>query len=114
MRATLLLITIAFALVGCSRATPVSVDNQSGVALEGFVISGSGFEQPLGDIPVGAKTTTTVFPKGESGLRVSFHSRGRHVVLPPSGYFEGGGQYAVTVVVTPDLGANVDANVRLH
>ncbi|MBD9478386.1 hypothetical protein [Pseudoxanthomonas sp. PXM02] len=112
MRAPLLLIAMAFSAVGCGRATPVSVDNQSGGILEDVVISGSGFEQPLGDIATGVTATTMIFPKGESGLEVSFHSQGRHVVLPPSGYFEGGGQYAVTVVVTPDLGADVDADLR--
>lgn len=112
MRASLLLMAMAFTAVGCSRATPVSVDNQSGGILEDVVISGSGFEQPLGDIAAGVTATTTVLPEGESGLRVSFRSQGRHVVLPPSGYFEGGGQYAVTVVVTPDPEADVDADLR--
>jgi hypothetical protein len=114
MRPLLLLTTISLLLAGCHRATPVSVSNRSGAPLEQVVVSGSGFEQSLGDIADGVTATTTVRPTGESGLRISFRSRGRHVVLPPSGYFEGGGRYAVTVVVTPDLGARVDSELRSY
>jgi hypothetical protein len=90
----------------------VSVENRSGATLEQVVLSGSGFEQSLGNIAPGVTATTQVRPKGESGLKLSFRSGDRQVALPPTGYFEGGGQYAVTVVVTPDLEASVDANLR--
>jgi hypothetical protein len=113
MRLLLLLAVIAV-LLGCSQATPVSVANRSGVSLERVVISGSGFKQPLGTIAPGVTIKSQVYPKGESGLGISFHSGARRVVLPPQGYFEVGGQYEVTVVVNPDLKASVNAKLRSH
>lgn len=112
MRLSLSTILITCCLVGCDRATPVSVLNQSGATLRDVVVSGNGFDQRLGDIAQGVTATTQVRPKGESGLKLSFQSGHRLVTLPAGGYFEGGGRYAVTVVVTPDLGAAVSSTLR--
>ena len=112
MRFSLSTILITCCLVGCDRSTPVSVMNQSGATLRNVVISGSGFDQPLGDIAQGVAATTQVRPRGESGLKLSFQSGHRLVTLPAGGYFEGGGRYEVTVVVTRDLGAAVNSTLR--
>jgi len=109
-----LLLAMAWALAGCHRATQVSIANQSGVALEQVVLSGAGFERPLGTIAAGASVATLVHPRGESGLALSFRAQGRPVLLPPSGYVEGGGRYRVRVVVDPALRAEVDAQLASY
>ena len=100
------------ALAGCTQSTPVSLTNRSGAPLENVVIAGSGFKQSIGTIASGATAKVQVNPSGESGLRLSFHSRARKVILPPQGYFEGGGNYTVSAVVEPDLSATVNASLR--
>ena len=99
-------------LAGCSPATPLSLTNHSGVALENVVVAGAGFEQAVGTIAAGATTTTHVRPSGESGLKLSFRSGTQTVVLAPQGYFEGGGIYTVRAVVEPDLSATVNVSLR--
>ena len=113
MRLALLLL-VAGSLAGCHRATEVSVSNQSGVALEQVVLSGAGFERPLGTIAAGARVATLVHPRGESGLALSFRAGGRPVLLPPAGYVEGGGRYRVRMVVDPALRADVDAQLAAY
>ena len=112
MRRSLLLGIALLGLAGCSGSTPLSVENRSGVLLKSVVVSGSGFTQAMGNIAPGATATAKIRPRGESGLALSFVALGKSITLPPSGYFEGGGSYAVTVVVTPDLGASVDSRLR--
>lgn len=111
----LLLVTALVGLAGCNgRVTPVTVTNHSAKALEQVVVAGSGFRQSLGTIGPGATIRTEVRPRGESGLAVSFDSGARRVSLPPQGYFEGGGEYAVTVVVAPNLEVTVDGHLRIY
>ena len=111
MRSLLLIVTLAL-LGGCSDSTPVSIENRSGVLIQSVVVSGSGFKRSVGDLPPGAIVKTQVKPSGESGLDISFRANGRDISLPPTGYFEGGGRYAVTVVITPKLTASVDSQLR--
>lgn len=115
MRHLLLLVTALFGSAGCNgRATPVTVTNHSATALEQVVVAGSGFQQSLGTIGPGATIRAEIRPRGESGLAFSFNSGARRVSLPPQGYFEGGGEYAVTVVVAPNLEATIDAGLRIY
>lgn len=110
-----LLLTVTLALLsGCSGSTSVSVENRSGLLLQSIVLSGGGFEQSIGDLAPGATVKIQVNPSGESGLGISFSANGKDISLPPSGYFEGGGRYSVTVVVTPELTASVDSHLRLY
>lgn len=111
-----LLLVFALALLGgCTeKATPVSVENRAGVEIQSVVVSGAGFEQHLGNLVPGARTTTQVRPTGESGLSISFRANDKVIALPSSGYFEGGGQYVVTAVVTPELKASVDARLKAY
>ena len=110
-----LLLVLALALLGgCSDSTRVSVENRSGLLLQSVVVSGSGFEQSIGDLAPGATVKTEVRPTGESGLGISFRTNDRDIALPPSGYFEGGGQYSVTVAVTPELTASLDSRLRSY
>jgi len=115
MRHLLLLGAALFGSASCNgRATPVAVTNHSAKALEQVVIAGSGFQQSLGTIDPGATIRTEIRPRGESGLAVSFNSGARRVSVPPQGYFEAGGEYAVTVVVTPNLEVAVDGDLRIY
>ena len=112
MKVSWLLPASLCALAGCSQSTPVSLTNRSGAPLKNVVITGSGFEQPIGSIPAGATAKVDVNSSGESGLGLSFHSRGREVALPAQGYFEGGGSYTVAAIVEPDLSVTVNASLR--
>lgn len=114
MTRSLLLIIMLLLLGGCSETTPVTVENRSGVLLESVVVAGSGFKQRIGDLPPGATATTHVSPSGESGLSMSFRVKGKEVVVPPSGYFEGGGWYAVNVTVTPELRVSVVSELQQY
>lgn len=100
------------ALASCRGTTPLSVENGSCVVLQSVVVSGSGFKQELGNIQPGATINTELQVSGESGLAMSFVASGKNVSLPSRGYFEGGGHYAVTVMVTPGLEAVVDSRLR--
>src|SRR5262245_47404392 len=106
MGRSLLLVAALLGLAGCGDSTPLSVENRSGVLLESVVVSGSGFTQTLGNLEPGATAKVQIRPHGESGLAVSFIASGKRVALPPGGYFEGGGSYAVAVVVTPGFEAS--------
>ena len=112
VRSRLLLAFAPVLLGGCSDTTPVSVENRAGVEIQSVVVSANGFERRLGDLAPGTTSTVQVRPTGESGLRIAFRANGKQISLPPSGYFEGGGWYVVTVVVTPDLKASVDSDLR--
>lgn len=106
------MLLIALAIAGCSGSTPLSVENKSGVVLESVIVSGSGFRQRLGNIEPGATIEAKIPVSGESGLAMSFIASGKGVSLPPDGYFEGGGGYAVTAVVTPGLEVVVNSRLR--
>lgn len=113
VRRLVFLLLIALAIAGCSGSTPLSVENKSGVVLESVIVSGSGFRQRLGNIEPGATIEAKIIPvSGESGLAMSFIASGKGVSLPPGGYFEGGGGYAVTAVVTPGLEVVVNSRLR--
>ena len=115
MRRLLLLVAALFCLANCSNpSTRLTVANHSAVPLEQVVVSGSGFRQSLGTIAPGSTSTAAIRPNGESGLAISFNAAGRRSDLPPQGYFEAGGNYAVTAVIGPDLEATVDATLRTY
>lgn len=107
----LALFIVGSALVGCSRGTPITVINQSDVALEGLVLSGSGFSKDVGLVPPHEQVRIVVRPRGESGLRIQFNARGKAVSFGPDGYFEGGGGYVVTVTVSPSLTVSVKSEL---
>jgi len=115
MRVLLPALLALLGLAGCGGAsTPLTVVNRSTTPVEQMVVSGSGFEQSLGSIAPGATATSELNAKGETGLAVSFSVGTQRVSLPPQGYFEGGGGYAVTVVINPDLEVSVDASLRSY
>ena len=103
----LVLFAVGSALVGCSRGTPITVINQSDVALEDVVLSGSGFSENVGSIRPYSQLRVFVRSQGESGLRIRFNARGKAVSFGPDGYFEAGGGYVVTVTVSASLEVSV-------
>lgn len=110
-----LLLVFAVALLGgCSDTTPISVENRAGVEIHSVVVSGTGFERNIGDLVPGATTEVQVQPTGESGLSITFRANDKVISLAPDAYFEGGGRYAVSVVVTPDLKASVNSDLRAY
>jgi hypothetical protein len=112
MKHSWLIVTGVCALAACTRTTSVNLTNHTGVELTNVVVAGSGFDQSVGTIEAGATASTRVRPSGESGLKLSFRSGARTVALPTQGYFEGGGNYIVNIVVKPDFSATVDAKLR--
>ena len=112
MRHSLLLLVALLGISGCDSSTPLSVANRSGVLLQSVVVSGSGFSKELGDIQPGDTVASRVRPSGESSLAIAFTASGKRISAPADIYFEGGGQYSVAVVVTPNLEASADA--QLH
>jgi uncharacterized lipoprotein YajG len=111
-----IVITLAMiiAMTGCSRAPTVTITNKSTNALANVVVSGTGFSERIDNIAAGADQTITVHPRGESGIRVVFDTGGRHVDSGEQGYFEGGGDYRVAVIVQPDLKVSVSSDLRSY
>ena len=103
----LVLFAVGSVLAGCSRGTPITVINQSDVALEHVVLAGSGFSEQIGSVQPNAELRVIVRPDGESGLQIRFNARGKAVSFGPDGYFEAGGGYFVTVTVSSSLGVSV-------
>ena len=99
-------------LAACSSGTPVQVTNQSATPLQEVRIAGTGFSVPVAEVLApGQSRTVRVEPRGESGIAVSFRTGERAVAWPEQGYFEGGGNYAVKVVVQPDHSVSVRARI---
>ena len=107
----LVLFVIGSTLAGCSRGTPITVINQSNVALENVVLSGSGFSEDIGTVRPHAELRALVRPRGESGLQIRFNAGGKEVSFGPEGYFEGGGGYIVIAVVSPSLAVSVKSEL---
>jgi len=101
-------------LAGCSRAPVITIDNRSTSAIANIAVSGSGFSERIDNIAAGAKTTLTVHPRGESGVRLAFDADGRHIDTGEQGYFEAGGGYRVSVIVEPDLKVSVSSQLRSY
>ena len=115
MRHLLPLLVVLLGLAACeTTSTSLSVTNRAAVPLEQVTVSGPGFQQSLGAIAPGGTATVEVRPSGESGVGISFIAGDQSVSLPLQGYFEGGGGYAVTVVVSPDLEVAVDAKLLTY
>lgn len=98
---------IAGALLGCSRAPVVTVENRSGQVISNLVVSGTGYSVELGELPSGKERRVTVHPSGESGLKLQFEVGGRKVASGPDGYIESRGGYRVRAVVETNLGVVV-------
>lgn len=95
-------IALACLAAACSSEPRIVVVNAGGLPLEAVVVSGSGFEQALGDLAPGARVATRVHPAGDSGLSIAFVRDGARVVHGPDGYFEASGGYEVVATVRAD------------
>ncbi|MEY2805886.1 MAG: hypothetical protein RIR65_303 [Planctomycetota bacterium] len=93
---------LAVVLAACSNAPRIAVVNAGDAPLVGVVVSGNGFEHPLGTIAPGARAEVRVQPRGETGLTLAFEREGRRVMHGPDGYFEASGGYEVVATVRAD------------
>jgi hypothetical protein len=96
------IMALTLLLGACSNAPRISVVNAGDAPLVGVVVSGNGFEHPLGAIAPGARAEVRVQPRGETGLTLAFERGGRRVVHGPDGYFEASGGYKVVATVRAD------------
>lgn len=109
-------VVLAVVLVwgGCSRETGLTVINHSSGVITNMVVSGSGFSERIDSLAAGSERRLIVHPRGESGVRVAFDAGGRHIDVGEQGYFEGGGDYRVAVIIEPDLNVTVSSEVKRY
>lgn len=96
-------------MVACARPsnTTVHLRNDSTAEVTNVVLSGHGFRVTTPTLGAGESTDVSVAFEGESDLAVAFMVKGRTVVAPGQGYFEGNGAYTGDVVIKPDLSVAV-------
>jgi hypothetical protein len=110
--AQLLLVAGTIGVAGCSSSPVITITNRSDAVLTNLKVSGSGFSEHVESIAPATSRAITVRPRGESGLRVSFDSRGRHVDVDDLAYLEASGGYRVALTVQPDLKIEATATLR--
>jgi hypothetical protein len=86
---------------GCSRSPRLELHNRSAATLANLVVSGSGFAEPLGDLPPGGDLSATLRPTADTALRFAFDVDGKRVETAPIGYVEPEGGYRIRLEVTP-------------
>jgi hypothetical protein len=110
--AILFALVVATALVACSSGAQLIIVNNSDVPLVDVVASGSGFSTQLGSVPPHGPRQATVYPRGESDLRLTFTANGKPITFGPDGYFEASGGYRVTANVSSDFQVSVKSEIR--
>jgi hypothetical protein len=113
-RVALVLLVGTIGLTGCSTSPVITITNRSDTVLTNVVVSGSGFSEHIESLAPGRSRAVTVRPRGESGLRVSFDSHGRHVDVDNLAYLEASGGYRVAVNVQSDLTVDAKATLWPH
>jgi hypothetical protein len=110
---TIFLIAL-LALAGCSDGPVITITNHSSITLSNVVLTGSGFTNNIEILAPGSRHKLTVYPHGESGLRVVFDAAGRRIDSGEQGYFEGGNNYQVAVIVNTNLDVSVSSDLRTY
>lgn len=110
----LIVLAVVLAWGGCSRETGLTVTNHSSGVIANIIVSGSGFSERIDRLAAGAEHRLAVHPRGESGARVAFDAGGRHIDIGEQGYFEGGGNYRVAVIIEPDLNVTVSSKLEKY
>ena len=110
----LMLVIGTIGLAGCSTSPIITITNSSDAVLANLVVSGSGFSEHIESLAPGTSKTVVVRPRGESGLRLSFDARGRHVDVDDLAYIESSGGYRVVIDVRPDLKVEAKATLSPH
>lgn len=88
-------------------APEITVTNASESHISQVVISGSGFNESLGDLAPGSSTTRSVRCAGESGLELSFSKAGKSYSRDDLAYIESCGGYRVDLTVKADTSVAV-------
>jgi uncharacterized protein YceK len=108
----ILLISVVLALLsGCVSSVPVSIDNHSPTQLADVVVSGSGFNEPVGSIAAGGSATVHVRPAGETPIKVAFEVAGQRYSATSEEKIANDGS-AVAVTVDADFSITIDTNAR--
>jgi len=105
------LIVLSLWAVGCSlcQGTEIQIQNRSAAEITDIKLTGSGFSFSFPRIAAGGEIATFVFPKGESGLAVSFRAGGELHQNAEQGHFDVG--YEVHVVIAEDLRVTVEPRI---
>lgn len=89
------------------KLTTIEITNNSKSELSNVVISGSGFSQTVGNIPVGKKQSVFVRPSGESSVTMNFNANGKSHSSGKQGYFEPG-YSQINLTIATDFKVKVD------
>jgi len=96
-----LAVAVLLLTAGCSRSPRLELHNRSAATLANLVVSGSGFAEPLGDLPPGGDLSATLRPTADTALRFAFDVDGRRMETAPIGYVEPAGGDRIRLEVTP-------------
>jgi hypothetical protein len=108
----LLAVGVCASVIGCSSGAQLIIVNESDHQLRDVVASGSGFSTQIGTVPPHSANVLTVYPRGESGLRLTFNADGKPIIFEQDGYFERCCGYLVTVNVSPSLAVSMKSELR--
>ncbi|MCP9849815.1 hypothetical protein [Cyanobium sp. Morenito 9A2] len=98
-------------LASCSSGPKLVVVNRSAATLDDVVVSGVGFERPIGALKGSEQRTLEVHPRGESGVRLRFKAAGRTIDSGELGYIENNPSYRVVASVEPSLEVKVESSL---
>ena len=111
MRTALIVGTMAL-LCGCVSGVPVSVSNNSTVALHQVVVSGKGFSESVGSIAAGATETIRIRPREETAVKVAFEADERRYSATTESTIENNDLYIVVVNVSADFTISMQTPLR--
>ncbi len=103
-------------MVGCSPGpvgtfTEVAITNLSAASLSNVVVSGSGFSDGVGGIAAWGAKTIRVYPRGDSGLRLTFDPGGQHLDSGQQACFDAKSGYRVSTIIHTDLSVSVSTRL---
>jgi hypothetical protein len=101
MKTHLFVLSVSVLLFGCSSGAQLVIVNESDVALRDVVASGRGFSQEIGSIPPHGRHVVVI--SGRVAIEASLQRGWEVGILRTRWVFESGGDYRVTVTVSPHL-----------
>lgn len=107
--AIILIFTLSCGVLGHPR---VLIANQSTLELRNVVVSARKSSVRFSRIAPGQTIQTTLKPRGESGVGITFDAGGRRIAVPEQGYFEDLTGYVVTITIRPDLTVSVETSIE--
>ena len=89
----------------------IKVSNQSARVLEDVLLEGTGFQENLGTLQPGETRRLFVYPRGESGLWISFRAGEVEIEEGDLAYMDSFGGYVVEIEITPALEVEADSHL---